>query len=684
MSIIKTLGFFKLIYNGYGIIVDSETGEDCFYHKTDLQFSFVGNKKKYQALYVRFTKVKDPTKTDGWHAKEVELEPTTITDSDIKVSYESYFKSKNISLNTGNKREKKQIESTSVTASQKKQLEAAATNKYNKTEIKNDERLSGIVTEYNLTTGQGYLKDEFEIERSFEKKEIIGNSYLVTGTKVTFISSNFSNKYFAKKVQNINDETILDVRKMALYSNIKKQWRVDAMSENNDLFFYKLDEIDNVKNGDKCFVIGRKGTGKTAIARHIAGIKEHNVFCQVLSFKDYPFVELKDFAQNTLGYQSQFRNLWKYLIYASILDLMSQNESIDKGLLSILNQIFPKEFVARSISSKLNRLNLSEIKINILQAFELNVSTNPSVNYQQINISEKIDLLENIIFKYIDNSIYYVLFDDLDEDYSSKPLQEEYFNLTKGLFKSVMEIKNVFADKPTVMPIIFLREDIYNHPFMLDDNKNRWNEYRLTIIWNEQKIKQMLAYRISKSYDMSINTLPFESAWKILFDDSEIKTNAGPKDVYNYIVDNSYLRPRDFILFLRSCCERALDLKTNDLKSVLVASSKTFSNLLRTEIESEVKGRLYVITEIFNILSHMRKHVFLYTNFVRAFAEEISEDETPLSVLEVLEVLFNYSLIGNITPEGKKVFKYLNPHASFNKNEPIMIHKGISHSLQLF
>ena len=67
------------------------------------------------------------------------------------------------------------------------------------------------------------------------------------------------------------------------------QWKLEAHEEDNARYFYKPKEYDRLVAGDICYVIGRKGSGKSAIAANIGGTEEFDVFTASLSFKDFPF-----------------------------------------------------------------------------------------------------------------------------------------------------------------------------------------------------------------------------------------------------------------------------------------------------------------------------------------------------------------------------------------------------------
>src|SRR5690349_7565997 len=60
------------------------------------------------------------------------------------------------------------------------------------------------------------------------------------------------------------------------------QWKLEAKSEDNDRYFFHVKEVSNVEGGDKCYVIGRKGSGKTAISEYLGRIVDHETFSDKL------------------------------------------------------------------------------------------------------------------------------------------------------------------------------------------------------------------------------------------------------------------------------------------------------------------------------------------------------------------------------------------------------------------
>lgn len=109
------------------------------------------------------------------------------------------------------------------------------------------------------------------------------------------------------------------------------------------------------------------------------------------------------------------------------------------------------------------------------------------MDHQQIPWLEKVNILEDVIMEYCDNSKYFIVFDELDEDYRSinGPDSILYINLITSLFKAVQDVKSTFAQSNlNIMPIVFLRDDIY--ALVKDSDKNKWSDMKIELEWNKE------------------------------------------------------------------------------------------------------------------------------------------------------------------------------------------------------
>ncbi len=118
------------------------------------------------------------------------------------------------------------------------------------------------------------------------------------------------------------------------------RWKREAKSEDNDRYFWHVREVDEIDRGDKYFVIGRKGSGKTAISEYYNRKQEHGVFTEKLTFKNFPFNELYSHKNKKYTPPNQFITLWKYLIYSTVCRLMLRNEGVDITIREQLAKIY--------------------------------------------------------------------------------------------------------------------------------------------------------------------------------------------------------------------------------------------------------------------------------------------------------------------------------------------------------
>ncbi len=86
-------------------------------------------------------------------------------------------------------------------------------------------------------------------------------------------------------------------------------WKLEAKFDDNQRYFFVIPEIETIENGNKCYVIGRKGTGKTAISEYLSNKSSHDLFSCKLSFKNFPFNDLYALQDNSYTYPNTYITL---------------------------------------------------------------------------------------------------------------------------------------------------------------------------------------------------------------------------------------------------------------------------------------------------------------------------------------------------------------------------------------
>ncbi|SJL27833.1 P-loop ATPase, Sll1717 family [Porphyromonas gingivalis] len=487
----------------------------------------------------------------------------------------------------------------------------------------------------------------------------------------------------------------MEIKSNEILTEISRNWKLEAKLENTDRYFFHTEEANQIINGNKFYVIGRKGSGKTAIGQYISNLprtsnKNYNVFVEKLSFKNFPFNKLYSWEDKGYTAPNQYITIWKYVIYVCICRMMSKNENINEAARETLSKVFAQDPIDSLKKSAQDRV-VTGGSIQLLGVgASIQVTYSPERDGQ--SWIDRTQVLEDIIREYIDEAEYYVIFDELDEDFrdfDSKQEARQYINLLTSLFKSVQDVKSVFRDKDTngLKPIIFLRDDIY--ALVKDSDKNKWGDFSIYLDWDESKIKRMLAHRISNSISNNTIVLSFDEAWETIFSKRKIKygtRQTRQTHMFKFITESTHIRPRDYIRYLQVCSEKAIEEQSNEITPEIVKRvDKAFSNYLKDEIVDEIYAQLPDITTILSIISQIRKQIFTIKEFKQHYDSYLKMGTIKeRNVDKVLQTLFNFSVIGN-RPRNRTVsfFRFNNSEARFNFNENIIVHRGLFKALQI-
>lgn len=471
------------------------------------------------------------------------------------------------------------------------------------------------------------------------------------------------------------------------------QWKLEAESEDANRYFYHVDELSELESGAKHFVIGRKGTGKTAICEYFQSKCEYNCFTTKLSFKEFPFNILYELEDHNFTRPSQYISLWKYLIYNSILKMMSQNFEIDAQIRAKLTEIYPDEPLTQ-MQRAVKRWTSREVGMQIIGVGG-NISSEYDIRDRDQSWYELIPVMEDIISRYGGEASYYVVFDELDEDYRSywqEEAREKYVALLTSLFKAVSNIKRSFKNSPrNILPIVFLRDDIYQ--ILSDPDGNKWEDDKVYLRWTKSSLKRLIAWRISRSDHDEEESPPmnFDEALEKISTVNVMGIGSGKSKqigVFDYISTLTHDRPRDFVRYFRDCARSSIAQGHSKIqKDTIRGIEKEYSNHLKTELVNEMEGIVPDIRSLFEHIGNQRKDRFSSNNFYSVIDdfirnESLYKETTRLGVARICKILFHFSVIGNALARDRNVprYKYQNEYLVYNPNATVVVHRGLLRS----
>ncbi|MGH1579138.1 P-loop ATPase, Sll1717 family [Planktotalea sp.] len=464
-------------------------------------------------------------------------------------------------------------------------------------------------------------------------------------------------------------------------------WRVEAKLEDVPKYFFRGSDFESILRGRYAIVVGRKGTGKTAIAEYISQSKSHDFSSEKLSFKNFPFNELYKLEDHRFTNPNQYITIWKYVILSFVCKMMATNPRIDPLVGKQLSKAFGST-AEQNLAAIIKRWTVSQINLQVL-------GTGGGVEFKDTQGDsewvDRVEMLESIVAKYAKGHSYILAFDELDEDFKDvvkRYNNDQYQQLITSLIKATAEIKS-FSMKNglNVAPIVFLRDDIYG--LIKDNDKNKLVDVKLDLVWDKDSIQEMLAYRLSRSIGSKSSEPKFDHVWLKIF--AHAKTRYGNKqqrsmNTFDFIARSTHMRPRDFIRYLQVASEHELKNKNTKIQGeTLRRVDASFSTYLRDELKDEIESTIPEIESVFDVISHINKQYINVKIFRETFDEMKPTTGSKLDADTCLRLLFHFSVIGN-TGRGNsplEFFKYKYPNRKLNFGLPIIVHRGLFKALEI-
>lgn len=370
--------------------------------------------------------------------------------------------------------------------------------------------------------------------------------------------------------------------------------------------FVEIDAYGVAQNPDvnKCFFIGRTGSGKSAILLKLESLKKEIIR---INPEDLSLRYLSNFSLIRHCHDAEIRLdlfyklLWKHIIVVEILKTkFSIIDSESKK--SFLSNLFSRKKYSREQQEAFDYLDewgdkfwidtQSRIR-QLTENFEKHVSAKMGtklvgaeagakltqsivrvfkdeiqelVNSTQINkLNKVIKLLNSDI---LDDSMnkYYVIIDDLDRDWVSSKYT---ISLIRCLFESVQDL---IRDVKNLKFIISLRTNIFEQLDYESQPRVQGEKHRAlveNITWNKEQLYKLIDNRVR--YLTKKNNYGRE----IML--GELMLGKTRKfDPFEYILKRTQHRPRDIIKYFNICIKNSID-KAKLEKKIIMDSENEYS-----------------------------------------------------------------------------------------------------------
>ena len=104
---------------------------------------------------------------------------------------------------------------------------------------------------------------------------------------------------------------------------------IDGLYDKNiNAYFIDAQYRELLLRGNKYFVLGRKGTGKSALYNWIfRNQAEDGILVSNKSYNDFPFERLLELSDDTFSKPNQYQSIWKHIILSELAKMIVTDEN---------------------------------------------------------------------------------------------------------------------------------------------------------------------------------------------------------------------------------------------------------------------------------------------------------------------------------------------------------------------
>jgi hypothetical protein len=448
---------------------------------------------------------------------------------------------------------------------------------------------------------------------------------------------------------------------------IRKNSEIGAPdAESDDLFlencFKDTGDLETLLDcsSPKCLVLGRTGSGKTALIRQILRTADHAVELspEALSL-NYVLNSnvLRFFEEAGVRLDVFYSLLWRHILTVELLklryDLTSANKQHEflERLGAILTRNGAKtralkylsdwgdqfwketEYRTKEFTRKLETQLSGSVKIDAKflqlgadgarklseeEKFEVRESGMRVVENVQIkDLHEVISLLSEDIFN-DHQQHYYIVIDKLDEEWVDDRLRFK-------LIKSLIEALRTFQKVRPIKIIVALRTDLHFRVLRETDSagfqEEKYRSLYLHLRWTRPQLMDMLDQRVRFMFKRQYTSEGVSLSH--IMPSNQIDRRSSE----DYILDRTFFRPREAIIYLNECIARSTG-STKITVSVLRQAEVSYSQQRMASLATEWKREYPNLERCAKFLDH-RKTPFRI--------EDFSDDEAKSLALRILE-----------------------------------------------
>lgn len=418
-------------------------------------------------------------------------------------------------------------------------------------------------------------------------------------------------------------------------------------------YYLRTEQYKRALQGEVNLVVGRKGSGKTALflqVRDKIRSDKRNIVVD-LKPEGYQLLKLKEEILEYLAEGSRqhlITGFWEYLILLEVAykilekdkSTYKYNHEINELYLDLMKSYRAERFSAEGdFSERLSTLSLrlvDEYRQRHPDGMEASITAE---EVSTILYAHDIRELKGRISRYLEKKqSVWILFDNLDKGWSTQGVDIIDATILRCLIDAGRKIEREMARADhTFHCVIFIRNDVYEH--LMQNSADYGKEMRATLDWTDPDLlKEMLRLRLVSGLDGRASAMGFQQIWTTV-----CASHVHGIDSADDVISRSLMRPRNVLKIFNHCRGFATNLNHAMIEEDDIEKGiRAYSQDLIVELDRELGD---VSAEASNVLYYfIDSHSVLTTDSVRDVLISAGVSESDFD--RVVDFLMYYGVLG--------------------------------------
>ena len=326
-------------------------------------------------------------------------------------------------------------------------------------------------------------------------------------------------------------------------------------------YFVRTGQFNEAKRGHARLVIGRKGSGKTAIFYALRDSFSRSKSHLILDLKPegHQFTKFREVILDLLSPGIQEHTLTAFWTYILLCEIAQKVSDVDYSWAhrgarrSAAYDNLVGEYRAHGPADEGDFSERLLHQVNRLaQRFSKNVRSLSAGELTQTLFRNDVRSMSAAVGRYLvyKNSVW-VLVDNLDKGWPVRGASEIDIMIIRTLLEATRKLQRQLEERDVDFhSLVFLRNDIYEH--LVRETPDKGKETTITLDWPDPEVfKEMVRQRMESSIKLSGT---FDNIWPAVFDNY-----IGTQDSFTFVISRTLMRPRDLLSFLRKAVEVSIN-----------------------------------------------------------------------------------------------------------------------------